>query len=117
MVMLGPPNQGAAIARRLAPTKIFGWVTGKGGLELGAEWDAFEKKLAVPPFPFHIIAGDLQTPIANPLVDGEGDFVVSLEEAQLRGAKSFQTVPVLHSFLMDNADAMDTTVELLTAKP
>lgn len=113
MVMLGPPNQGAMIAERLAPTKVFGWVTGEGGLELGAKWAELEPKLAVPPFPFHIIAGDVSPPVANPLVDGEGDFVVSLEEAKLDGAASFNTVPVLHSFLMDNAAAMEKTLQLL----
>jgi len=113
MVMLGPPNQGAAIARRLAPTGLFGWITGEGGLELGAYWDKLKDHLAVPPFPFHIIAGDIQAPIQNPLVDGNGDFVVSIEEARLEGAASFQTVPVLHSFLMDNEEVIDKTVELL----
>ncbi|WP_145219706.1 lipase [Stieleria sp.] len=113
MVMLGPPNQGAMIAQRLAPTKVFGWVTGQGGMELGANWKQLAPKLAVPPFPFHIIAGDVTTPVANPLVDGEGDFVVGIEEAKLDGAKSFTTVPVLHSFLMDNADVMEKTIQLL----
>ncbi|WP_182868470.1 esterase/lipase family protein [Rhodopirellula sp. JC639] len=113
MVMLGPPNQGATIAQRLAPTKVFGWVTGKGGMELGEKWKQLEPKLAVPPFPFHIIAGDVATPVANPLVEGEGDLIVSVEEAKLDGAKSFRTVPVLHSFLMDNADVIKTTIELL----
>lgn len=113
MVMLGPPNQGAMIAERLAPTKVFGWVTGQGGMELGALWEELEPKLSTPPFPFYIIAGDVTTPIANPLVGGDGDFVVSIEEAQLDGAAGFYTVPVLHSFLMDNDDAMTKTIELL----
>ena len=30
LVMLGPPNQGASIARRLARTGVFGLVSGKG---------------------------------------------------------------------------------------
>jgi pimeloyl-ACP methyl ester carboxylesterase len=113
MVMLGPPNQGAMIAERLAPTKVFGWVIGKGGLELGVLWDKLEPHLAVPPFPFHIIAGDISPPVANPLVDGNGDFVVSLEEAKLEGAASFNTLPVLHSFLMDDQTVMNKTIELL----
>jgi len=113
MVMLGPPNQGAAIARRLAPTGLFGWITGPGGMELGAYWETIKDKLAVPPFPFHIIAGDIQSPIVNPLVDGNGDFVVSIEEAKLDGAASFHTVPVLHSFLMDSDQAIEKTLNLL----
>ena len=114
MVMLGPPNQGAAIARRLAPTGLFGILTGKGGLELGQDWEDFGQNLATPPFPFAIIAGDVSgNRIQNPLVDGSGDFVVSLDEARLEGAESFETVPVLHSFLMNDDTANDRTVEFI----
>jgi pimeloyl-ACP methyl ester carboxylesterase len=114
MVMLGPPNQGAAIARNLAPTGLFGLVTGKGGLELGPNWDQFVKELGTPPFPFMIIAGDLSNnPIQNPLVGGSSDFVVSVEEAKLEGAQSLETVPVLHSFLMNDDKAVDMTVQFI----
>lgn len=114
MVMLGPPNQGAAIARRLAPTGLFGIVTGKGGLELGPKWNELVTNLAVPPFPFAIIAGDLsQKPVKNPLVDGSSDFVVSIEETHLDGHVSFATVPVLHSFLMNDKTTQQMVVDFL----
>lgn len=114
MVMLGPPNQGAAIARRLAPTGLYGLVTGKGGLEMGRDWDQLEAKLATPSFPFTIIAGDVsQNLIQNPLVDGSSDFVVSLEEARLEGAREVRTLPALHSFLMNDPKAVDWTIEFL----
>jgi pimeloyl-ACP methyl ester carboxylesterase len=99
MVMLGPPNQGASIARCLAPTKVFGWVTGPGGMELGANWNTISDRLATPPFPFMIIAGETKVAgVDNPLVEGKGDFVVSLDEARLDSAERIETVPVLHSF-------------------
>ncbi|MEM6474485.1 MAG: alpha/beta hydrolase, partial [Planctomycetota bacterium] len=101
MIMLGPPNQGATIAKRLSKTKVFGWVTGKGALQLGPDWEALQTDLATPTFPFHIIAGDVLATSVNPLVDGDGDFVVSVEEAKLEGCETFETYPVLHSFLMD----------------
>ena len=116
MVMLGPPNQGAAIARRLAATGVYEWITGKGGMELGPEWAAFVQQLATPEFPFAIIAGDLSknsVTIPNPLVDGSSDFVVSVDEAKLDGAESFETVPVLHSFLMNDESARKITVEFI----
>ena len=114
MVMLGPPNQGAAIARRLAPTGLFGMVTGQGGLELGPKWNELVANLAVPPFPFAIIAGDLsQKPVKNPLVDGSSDFVVAIEETHLDGHVSFTTVPVLHSFLMDDAATQQMVADFL----
>ena len=114
MVMLGPPNQGAAIARRINATGIFDVITGKGCRELGSEWQAFADRLATPPFPFAIVAGDLSSnTIQNPLVDGASDFVVSIEEAQLEGAEQFYTVPVLHSFLMNNEKARELTIDFL----
>ncbi|MGI9470310.1 MAG: esterase/lipase family protein [Rubripirellula sp.] len=114
MVMLGPPNQGAAIARRLAPTGLFGIVTGKGGLELGPRWDQLVTNLAVPPFPFAIIAGDLsQTPVKNPLVGPSSDFVVAIDETHLDGHASFATVPVLHSLLMNDVATQQMVVDFL----
>lgn len=114
MVMLGPPNQGAAIARRLAPTKLYGWITGAGGLELGPQWKTFSDNLATPDFPFLIIAGDVSdNTVQNPLVDGSSDFVVSLDEATLEGATAVETFPVLHSFLMNDQAVMKRTVEFL----
>ena len=114
MVMLGPPNQGASIARNLAPTGLFELITGEGGMELGPNWDEFVTKLATPPFPFAIVAGDVsETAIPNPLVDGEGDFVVSLDEAKLDGCHAFYTVPVLHSFLMNDDKAIELMAEFV----
>jgi pimeloyl-ACP methyl ester carboxylesterase len=112
MVMLGPPNQGAAIARRLAPTGLYEMITGKGGMELGVGWQDFAEKLATPPFPFAIIAGDLNQ-IQNPLVDGSSDFVVSVEEARLAGSESFERVAVLHSFLMNDESVKKRTSQFI----
>jgi Alpha/beta hydrolase of unknown function (DUF900) len=114
VVMLGPPNQGASIARQLAKTGVFGWIAGEGGLELGAKWEKFEEKLAIPTCPFGIIAGRLPEKVpANPLVGGEGDFVVSVEETRLPGAADFLEVPVLHSFLMDDAKVQQAVANFL----
>jgi pimeloyl-ACP methyl ester carboxylesterase len=112
MVMLGPPNQGAAIARRLAPTGVFGMITGKSGIELGKRWPELVENLAIPPFPFAIIAGDLNR-IQNPLVDGASDFLVSVEEARLDGSASFERVAVLHSRLMSDEAVRKRTVEFI----
>lgn len=117
VVMLGPPNQGASIARQLAKTGVFGWIAGKGGLELGPGWDEFQSRLGTPNCPFGIIAGKLpdSTP-ANPLVDGDGDFVVSFEETQLDGATDVLAVPRLHSFLMDAPEVQSATSNFIKSR-
>ncbi len=114
MVMLGPPNQGAAIARRLAYTKVFGLVAGKTGLQLGPNWQQLVGSLAIPEFPFSIIAGDLsQKNVRNPILGEASDFVVQVEETHLEGRESFTTVPVLHSTLMKNATVQQLVVDFL----
>lgn len=114
VVMLGPPNQGSSIARQLSRTGVFGWVTGTGGLELGPNWEEFEAKLAIPHCPFGIIAGHLpEGPLRNPLVDGEGDFIVSVEETKLPGATDFLEVPRLHSTIMDYPEVHQAVANFL----
>jgi len=100
VVMLGPPNQGAAIARQLAKLPAYGLVAGQGGLELGPEWQQLRAKLATPRCPFGIIAGRLPDGFTNPLVGGAGDFVVSVDETRLPGGTMLE-VNQVHSLLMD----------------
>ncbi len=117
VVMLGPPNQGAAIATQLAKTGIFGWIAGKGGLELGPGWDEFHSRLATPTCPFGIIAGDLPNSVlSNPLVDSANDFVVSVEETRLDGASDTLNVPRVHSFLMDGLDVQTATTQFIRSR-
>jgi len=114
MVMLGPPNNGAMIAKRLGSTGVFGWVAGPGALELGPNWDDLAPKLDTPAFPFAVVAGNVAAKaIRNPLVEGKNDFIVRVAEARLEGAEVFREVPVLHSFLMNDSDVQDWTIEFL----
>ncbi len=114
VVMLGPPNQGASIARQLGRTGVFGWVAGQGAMELGRNWNELESRLAIPHCPFGIIAGRLpDTSLSNPLVEGEGDFLVSVEETKLEGAADFLEVPVMHTFLMDDPQVQQAVKNFL----
>ena len=117
VVMLGPPNQGASIARQLAKTGVFGWVVGKGGLELGPGWNEFQSRLATPHCPFGVVAGVLpDSAPSNPLLESDGDFVVSLEETRLDGASDTLTVPRLHSFLMDAPEVQSATANFIRTR-
>lgn len=112
MVMLGPPNQGATIARRLAPTGLFRIITGTSGMQLGKRWPELVENLAIPPFPFAIIAGDFDR-LPNPLVDGAGDFLVGVEETRLEGSESFERVAVIHSMLMRDEEVRKRTIDFI----
>ena len=114
MVMLGPPNQGAAIARQLSSLGMFEWIAGEGAMELGPDWDEFSESLAIPPFPFSIVAGEVENKaIQNPFLDQASDFVVEVDEARLEGCESFVIVPALHSFLMKNTQVQEFVVDFL----
>jgi hypothetical protein len=104
MVMLGPPNQGALLARRLSKLGVFANVVGESGLQLGPQWQHLQDHLVVPKFPFAIVAGNMQGSVLakNPLLDGESDVVVRVEETRLAGAAVEEHFPVLHSFLMNS---------------
>ena len=115
MVMLGPPNQSAAIAVQLARTGLFGVIAGQSGLELGRDRVNLQHRLAKPPFPFAIVAGNLSSSmISNPLIDRASDFVVSVNETELEGAAIKIEVPVMHSFLMDDKKVHAFIADFLT---
>jgi hypothetical protein len=117
-VMLGPPNQGSSIAKRLSKLGLFEIITGNSGKELGVAWDELQQHLAVPPCPFAIVAGDVSaSAIQNPLIAKEGDFVVTLEETQLPGVAESLSVPVLHSFLMSDPEVVSATIRFLRHEP
>lgn len=114
VVMLGPPNHGAIIARRLAKTGVFGLITGRGAMELGPQWSEIADLLATPQCPFAVLAGDRSSGmLQNPLVDGPSDYFVGVEEARLEGAREFATMPVPHATLMTDQRALEFVTRFL----
>ncbi|MCA9184322.1 MAG: lipase [Pirellulaceae bacterium] len=102
IVMIGPPNQGADLARRLGrDTRLYGLIAGDSGEELGTQWEQLAAQLAIPKTPFGIIAGGVGggTMQGNPVIDGTDDLIVSVEETKLPGAADFMVLPVFHSQL------------------
>ncbi|MFN7733491.1 MAG: hypothetical protein ACK5OB_16460, partial [Pirellula sp.] len=78
------------------------------------QWREMLEHVGIPPCPFAVIAGDISSlPVQNPWLDGPSDGVVTVEEAKLEGMREFATVPVLHSFLMQDPRCVDATVEFL----
>ncbi len=113
-VMLAPPNQGAQIAEQLHNNQLFQLVYGRSGKQLSGGWDEIERQLAIPSCPFGIVAGGRGEGGANnPLLTGDDDFVVTLEETRLPGAADFLVVPTLHTFFMDDSNVRECTLRFL----
>ncbi|MFM9058442.1 MAG: esterase/lipase family protein [Planctomycetaceae bacterium] len=114
MVMLGPPNQGADMARMAA--KIWGVAARAEGAarDLVVDWETVAPGLAVPPCEFGIVAGGRGDDVGfSPLLAGDDDAVVRVAETRLDGAADFLVVPVHHASMMDHADVQRATAAFL----
>ncbi len=111
-VMLAPPNNGSKLAERFLENTIFRSLWGVSGIEI-AEMDKLEKNLATPAN-FGVIAGGRGTDNGNnPLIPGDDDFVVSVAETRLAGARDFLVLPVLHSSIMEHPHVHQCTLRFL----
>jgi pimeloyl-ACP methyl ester carboxylesterase len=118
MVMLGPPNQGSCLARRLKDNLVFQAVAGVGGQELSQHWNSVAPDLAVPHFPFAIIAGGGETShwYERVVFDGPSDLIVAVHETRLPNASLHLQLPVTHTFMMEDQQVMKLTAQFLTDK-
>jgi pimeloyl-ACP methyl ester carboxylesterase len=114
MVMLGPPNQGADLARMAA--KVWGLAPQARGAarDLAIDWDAVAPGLAVPPCEFGIVAGGKGDEAGySPLLVGDDDAVVRVAETRLDGATDFLLLPVHHASMMDHPEVQRATATFL----
>jgi pimeloyl-ACP methyl ester carboxylesterase len=114
VVMLAPPNNGAEMARRFQDNTLFRAVWGASGKELATKWSELEGCLAVPQGEFGIIAGGKGNDEGlNPLIAGDDDFVVGVEETRLVGAADFLVLPALHGTIMADERVQECTLRFL----
>jgi pimeloyl-ACP methyl ester carboxylesterase len=113
-VMLAPPNQGASLAERFRNNPLFKLIFGAGGKQFTQDWDELQTQLATPPGDFGIIAGGGGDEDGNsPLLEGDDDMIVTVEETRLPGAADFLVVPALHTFIMDDPGVQEYTLRFL----
>ena len=114
LVMLAPPNQGASLAERFRDNPLFRLLMGTGGQQFTRDWDELQTQLATPPGIFGIIAGGGGNEDGiSPLLDGDDDMIVTVEETRLAGAADFLVVPALHTFIMDDPGVQEYTLRFL----
>jgi pimeloyl-ACP methyl ester carboxylesterase len=113
-VMLAPPNHGSTVAAALGDNPVFGAVVGLGAQQLGRDWKQLEKKLATPDFQFGIIAGGKKDGGGiNPMLSGENDGTITRQTTRLAGAYDFAAVGSMHSFIINDAKALEYTLRFL----
>ena len=106
VVMLSPPNQGSEVVDRLGHWRLFKWINGPAGCQLGTGVDSIPCRLGVPPpgIEIGVITGDRSINwILSCLIPGKDDGKVSAERAKLPGMKEFRIYHSCHPLIMRNA--------------
>ena len=113
VVMLAPPNTGSSVARIIQDNKLFEWMGGTAGQQLGVDWDRLAPQLATPAR-FGIIAGSTRDGQgSNPWIPGDDDLIVGVAETKLPGARDFLVVNSLHTLVMDQEEVRRATASFL----
>jgi triacylglycerol lipase len=101
VVMLAPPNQGSEVVDKLGSWKLFYYLNGLAGLQLGTDDNSVPNQLGPVNFQLGIIAGSKTVnPLLSRLIPGVNDGKVSVSRAQVEGMQDFIVMPYSHAFIM-----------------
>lgn len=115
-VMLGPPNKGSEIVDKLETLPGFKFINGPAGLQLRATQDSIPNTLGPVNFTLGIIAGSRSlNPVLSSMLPYPNDGKVSVASSKVEGMSAHITLPVSHSFMMNNRQVIRQTIHFLTS--
>ncbi len=114
MVMLSPPNHGSEVVDTLGDWRLFRWVNGPAGSQLGTGEDGIAARLGAPDFEVGVITGDRSINwILSRYLPGKDDGKVSVASARLEAMRDFRVVHTAHPFIMKNRRVISATRHFL----
>ncbi len=113
-VMIAPPNKGSEWARILGKLPLYRWAMGIAGEKVQDVEKTIPKIMAPPPCEFGVIAGGSGTWFGiNPLLKGDDDGTITVDETKLEGMKDFIQVKGQHSMLLMQQKVVDNVIAFL----
>jgi triacylglycerol lipase len=107
IIMLSPPNQGSEVADGLKDLKLYQWMMGPAGQQLGTGADSLPNTLDRIDATVGIITGNSTSdPWFSPFIPGEDDGKVSVKSARLEEMTDFLVVEAGHTFIMSNRSVL-----------
>ncbi|MFV8819856.1 esterase/lipase family protein [Haliea sp. E17] len=114
VVMLGPPNQGSALADYVQGIDFIQPLAPQAIAQLGTGEASVPRQLGPVDFELGVIAGTMAGLSPLPWVlQGPSDGTVTVEETRVAGMVDFIELDASHSFIMWNADALQQVLYFL----
>ena len=104
VVMLAPPNQGSEVVDALRDVPGFRWLNGPAGLQMGKDESSIPLQLGPVNVDVAVIAGTRSiNPILSTYLPDPDDGKVSVASTRVDGMCAHLTLPVTHTFIMEDS--------------